>query len=431
VSPDTLDIDAHGRVLPHADEARRRLADRAGRFVLLPSSPDLLVARRKPAAGGAAPRPRCVLAGDLSAFPIADFIAFVHQSRLSGLLTASTGCVDRVLAFREGAVRGARSEAAGERIGEIAVRLGFVSAEQHAEAEQAVAASGGVLFGKILVQRGFLTPPALWKCLHEQVAAVFHAILMVREGVFTMVDDADVDLGTPLAVDTQSLLMDGIRRIDETSLFRARIPGPKACLRRRAPRSPITLQPLERSLLDLVDGRRTVAEIAQGAHVSEFDATKILYHLAEAGYVEAMSAATSPALSTPERLLAITAGMNAILAEIIAALPGAAASEPFLAGTRAFLADPASRFAPLWRMVLPGRDGSVDVATLLGNAAALRGEALTRLEASGDPARIVFDALRELMFFYLFQAGERLSRDADERLALAVKQRFDAFAEFR
>ena len=72
--------------------------------------------------------------------------------------------------------------------------------------------------------------------------------------------------------------MDGIRRIDEMSLFRARIPGPYAFLRRREPRRPMTLKPTEQTLLGLVDGRRTVAEIATAAHASEFDATKILYH---------------------------------------------------------------------------------------------------------------------------------------------------------
>ena len=83
---DFLDIDPHGRVAPLGDQVRRALADRAGRFALLPSTPDLLVARRTPPGGGAAARPRVTLSGDLAAFPLADFIAFVHQSRVTGLL---------------------------------------------------------------------------------------------------------------------------------------------------------------------------------------------------------------------------------------------------------------------------------------------------------------------------------------------------------
>src|SRR5512141_1296704 len=102
-----FDIDAHGRLAPLSDETRRALADRAGRFLLLPATADLLVARRTPAAGGVAPRPRCILAGDLAGFPIADFIAFLHQARLGGVLTVAADGAERSIAFQDGEVRSA------------------------------------------------------------------------------------------------------------------------------------------------------------------------------------------------------------------------------------------------------------------------------------------------------------------------------------
>ena len=425
--PLLLDIDAHGRLVPQDEEARRALADRAGRFLILPSAPDLLVARRRPAAGGAPAGPRCVVAGDMSAFPIADFVGFVHQSRLSGLLTVSSDGIDRSIAFKDGEVRGAQSEAPGERIGEVALRLGHLSPEQLAEAT-----GTGRPLGKVLVEKGFVSAPDLWKCLHEQVAAVFHAILISREGVFTMVDEPEPEIGTPLAVNTQSLLMDGIRRIDEMSLFRARIPGPQAFLRRREPKVPVTLKPQEVRLLDLVDGRRTLAEVARQAHQSEFDATKILYHLAQAGYLEASAEPVRSRRATAEeRIAAMVIGVNGILAEIAAAVAEVGGQEKFQAGTRAFLADPASRFAPLWTRVVPRRDGTVEQDTVLGNLGALKGAALARIEPSSDPARLLFDALRELMFFDLFQAGERLPRAVDDRLGRSVKARFEALGDLR
>ena len=426
-TPRQVDIDPHGRLVPRDDEARRLLADRAGRFLLLPSAPDLLVARRTPAAGGEAPPARCVLTGDLSALPIADFIAFVHQSKLSGLLTVSSAGVDRTVGFREGEVRGATSQAVGERVGEVALRLGYLGRDALAEA---VAAAKDKLFGKVLIEKGFLSPTDLWKCLHEQVAGVFHAILLSREGVFTMVDEPDVDLGTPLSVNTQSLLMDGIRRIDEMTLFRARIPGPQAFLRRKEPRVPVTLRPTEQALLDLVDGRRRVAEIAQAAHLNEFDATKVLYHLAESGHVEAVGGpAASPGAPQAERLEALAKDMNGVLQQITAALAAQGGIDGFLFGARTFLSDPAGRFAPLFRRVVPGRDGAVDAPTLLGNLALLEGAALRQIEPSGDAVRLLHEALRELVLFYLFQTSGRLPREADDTLAEDVKRRVEALAE--
>ena len=280
-----LDIDAHGRVVPQSDEVRRALADRAGRFLLLPAAPDLLLARRSPAAGGPAPRPRCMLAGDLNGFPVADLVAFLHQSRMSGVLTISAGGAERSLSLKDGEVRRAVSSLAGERLEDIAVRLGFATEQQIS-----AAAHSGKPLGRALVDAGVLGQNELWKCFHEQVTTVFHSILIAREGTFQLVDEDIGDRpGTPLAVNTQSLLMDGIRRIDEMSLFVARIPGPRAYVRPRRPSRAITLQPPEHAVLALVDGKSTVAEIAGRARLSEFDATKILYHLAEAGYVEAVA----------------------------------------------------------------------------------------------------------------------------------------------
>jgi hypothetical protein len=417
----TVDIDAHGRLVA-TDEARRSLGDRAGRFALLPSAPDLLVLARTPAAGGFAPVPRCVLAGDLSAFPIADFLAFVHQARLSGSLTVAAAGVERSIAFQRGEVRGARSAATGERIGDVALRLGYVTREQLDALEP-----GDRRFGQALVLEGHLSPSDLWKCFHEQVAVVFHAILLAREGVFHLLDEGDVQQpGGPLSVDTQSLLMEGIRRIDEMALFQGRIPGPTAFLRRREPPRPVTLQPPELELLALVDGRRRVADVAAAARLSDFEATKVLYHLAEAGYVEAVAAAApvpaAPAVG-PQQLGALASAANAALRDVLAAAQRSGAADELLAALRAFLADPSSRFAPLFHRVPLGADAAVEADVLLGNLAAIPAGSLRRLSPGGDAARFVREGLRELVFFALFQAGERLSRADDEALAAAVKAR--------
>lgn len=413
--PLLIDIDAHGRLVPQSDEVRRALADRAGRFVLLPAAPDLLVARRTPAAPGATPRPRCILAGDLSGFPIADFIAFVHQSRLSGLLTVAADGVERSITFQDGEVRSAQSTAAGERIGEVAVRLGYATEEQVARAT-----GGGRPMGKALSDSGVLGANELWKCLHEQVTAVFHAILLSPAGTFFLLDEEDEErFGAPLAVNTQSLLMDGIRRIDELSLFKARIPGPQAVLRRKQPPRPVSLRPTEVALLELVDGRRTLAQIATAAHLSEFDATKILYHLAEAGYVEALSGDVDTA-PPAEQVPAILAGMNGLLRGVTSAIPPGARAT-FLDAGKAFLAEGGGTFAPLLQGLVPAADGGLDEAGLASRLAALDRAALSRLETSGSANRGLYEALREVLFFWLFLAGERVGRDVDESLGRAVK----------
>ena len=412
-----LDIDPHGRVAPGSNEVRTALGDQAGRFEWLPSAPDLLVARRVPAAGGASPRPRILLCGDLAGFPIADFIGFAHQSRLTGVLhVVSTGS-ERAIAFKDGEVRSSRSSVAGERIGEVALRLGFITQPQLTQAmgEQR-------LMGTALVDHGFLTSDDLWKCFHEQITGVFHAILLLRSGSFWLLDDDRPDLSSaPRSVSTQALLMDGIRRIDELSLFRARIPGPAAFLRRRQPARPVTLQPVEQQLLGLVDGQRTVAQVAAAAHLGEFDATKVLYHLAEAGYLEAAEEAAVVVVNAQgPRLAALAEGYADLLRLVTAAVP-TPARPGFLADVAAQLRDPGAPFAPIFHGLAPAEDGAIAPSALVANVGGLQPP-----PPSAETPRLLAEALRELLFHYLFLAGERLPGPADEALGTVVRRRLTA-----
>jgi Domain of unknown function (DUF4388) len=412
-----LDIDPHGRVAPGSSEVRTALGDQAGRFEWLPSASDLLVARRVPAAGGASPRPRILLCGDLAGFPIADFIGFAHQSRLTGVLHVVSTEAERAIAFKDGEVRSSRSSVLGERIGEVALRLGFITQQQLTQAmgEQR-------LMGTALVDHGFLTSDDLWKCFHEQITGVFHAILLLRSGIFWLLDDDRPDLSSaPQSVSTQALLMDGIRRIDELSLFRARIPGPAAFLRRRQPARQVTLQPVEQQLLGLVDGQRTVAQVAAAAHLGEFDATKVLYHLAEAGYLEAAEEAAVVVVNAQgPRLAALAEGYADLLRLVTAAVP-APARPGFLADVTVQLRDPNAPFAPIFHGLTPAEDGAFDPVALVANVGGLQPS-----PPAGETPRLLAEALRELLFFYLFLAGERLPGLADEALGTVVRRRLTA-----
>ena len=392
-------IDAHGRVATRADDARRELADRAGTFELLPSAPDLLLAVRVPAFGGPSPAPGATLAGDLAAFPLADFMGFLHQARMTGTLTVLAGGGARAVSFKEGRVAGSSSQVRGERTAEVAARLGFP-----AEAT--------------------LPPNELWRVAREQVTAIFHAILTARDGVFYLVQGEDEAAGPALSLDTQAVLMDAVRRIDEMEHFRGRIPGGEVFLRRREPREPVALEPEEERLLALVDGRRRVLDLAREAHLSEFDATKILYRLAEAGYLEATSESLASGASA-DRSRAVLAGMNEVFREVVRAVGSHGATAPVLAEATAFLTDASSRYATLWRGITPEPDGSLDEDRVLVALAALDARESGKLDPRGDRPHILLAALRELMFFYLFQAGERLPRDVDEAISQSVKRRLE------
>src|SRR5262249_7343896 len=113
---------------------------------------------------------------------------------------------------------------------------------------------------------------------------IFHAIVLCREGAFLLIDQELEPSVHLVQVSTQSLLMDSIRKIDEMTHFRKRIPNPRVYVARRRA-SDGKLEKEEDRVLGLVNGERTVLELGQAAKLSEFDVTKIIFRLLEGGYV--------------------------------------------------------------------------------------------------------------------------------------------------
>jgi hypothetical protein len=405
-----IKIDERGTVVPDNEAAQGRLAEHAGRFYLAPTSPALLLGVRTPCAGGRAPQPRVVLAGDLSGIPLADLIAFLNQSRMTGILRVISPAGERAIVFKTGEVHGAASDDPADRLGEIAVRLGILERSQLERALAGNPPPGRI--GRLLVEAGLMQSHDLWRCLQYQVSEIFHGILLSQEGAFMLVDQVVEDHGS-VAINTQGLLMDALRRIDEMKEFRKRLPSSRAYVARVKPAS-AHMEPAERGVYDQCSGQRTVAEIAQSLRLTEFDATKMLHHLIEAGYVVAsptpQSAVVIPREPTSEEIVRV---FNFVFREIFGEVRKANVDTEFVEAANGALAQEADK-APMLRGLTLQPDGSLGPG-LLDN--------LSRMKiAASDGAQSLLNVLSELMFFLLFEAGERLPPSAADDLSRRVKQ---------
>ncbi len=403
-------IDQQGRVTAEDDAGQKRLAARAGRYYIAPTSPDLLIGVRAPCAGGQAAAPRVILAGDLAGLALADMVAFINQNRMTGVLRVIAPVGERAIIFRTGEVRGAASDDPADRLGEIAVRLGLV---ERSKMEKVITpGSHPTRIGRMLVEAGLMQPHDLWKCVQHQVSEIFHSILLSREGAFMLVDQEVEDKGAGLAINTQGLLMDSIRRMDEMKEFRKKLPSSRAYVVRKNP-ADAQLEPQEQQVYNLVNGERTVAEIAQLARLPEFDATKILHHLMGGGYVAASPTPVGAASRREPDAQEVLRVFNFIFKEILGEIRNVGMANEFVAAANAAIQGQAARTP-----VLKGATFSAE-GNLSDNI--LKSPALSRL-STVDAARTVHGALSELMFFLLFQASDLLEPQADEDLARRVKE---------
>jgi hypothetical protein len=429
-------VDQRG-ALSLADGQGSPLVGKTGYFRLQTTSPDWLLFLRSPAQGGLQERkPRIVLAGDAGTFPLSDLIAFLGQSRWSGVLRMSAPGAERSLLLKEGDVRSAASDSSADRIGEVMVRLGYVAREK---LDQVLNEAPPSRLGKVLVERGLIKAHDLYKCLNEQISEIFHGIMLAREGTFALIDQEieEKALTHNLSMSMQGLLMDSIRKIDELAQFRKRIPHGRVFVARKKP-SDGKLEPEEEALFKFVDGVRTVIDLGQASKVSEFEATRIVYRLLEGGYAVIAQAAIASA-PTPAPVPTTPSGVakspvvglvptldekkilnifNVIFREVRDEVAQRGNLEMFIASANAALKGNGVSTSPVLQGLAFREDGTLDDAVVIGQYHRLRTEG----HMGSEPLASLKQALSDVMFFLLFQAGELLESRADEDLARRVKE---------
>ena len=418
-------VDGAGQLIPQDSPAAAEMAQRQGEWALSATSPDLMVLLRVPPAGGVLERrPRIVLAGDCGSFPLSDLMAFVGQSRWSGVIKVTTPAGNRSLTLKDGEVRAAQSDSAADRIGEVIIRLGYASREQIDESLQNNPPSR---IGKAMVERGYLKSHDLFKCLTEQVAEIFHTMMLSREGAFVLVDPTPEDKPThTVNVSMQSLLMDSIRKIDEMAHFRKRIPHGRLRVQKKKA-SDGSLEPEEDMVLSLVDGKRTVHELGQASKLSEFDVTRVVYRLLEAGFASIIKDATAASAETtsdntataptrPSEAARIIAVYNLIFHEIRNEIEKRGHLSTFLSQANAAMQANTLTQIPVLFGLTFDNNGALNADRVSSQFESMKNQ------LGSEPLGALRTALSDVMFFLLFQAGELLEQHADEDLARRVKE---------
>jgi hypothetical protein len=260
------------------------------RYALLEVPSDLLVGLQDRANGllgeaRAVGTSSAALAGDLATFPPADLLNLLHNGERDGVLLARSEGFERAVVLVRGNVAWAVSSSPGERLGEVACRMGLV---ERARLQQIVRTQRDAMdrrrIGQLLVDSGAMKPADLQRAVRQQVIEIFLGLLVARSGAFVFLRGYDpARLPSNFALDTEALLLDGLRRVDEMELFRGRVSGLHVRPRRTGRASADELGEDAKLLLGACDGARTLAQIAAETALGELEATRNAYRLVVAG----------------------------------------------------------------------------------------------------------------------------------------------------
>lgn len=278
-------IDSQGVAHPIGTTAAGRMRARVGAYRLLPSPSHVVLMRftgedgRVDEGDGAIVR----IAGEIvSLGTICDILALLAQTGWRGILSVHSGDVIRQIYMGQGSVIGVTSSEPNEWLGQIMYRYGHVSQQDTARIDAQV--GEGRRFGEVAVSLGVLSKEQVYKAFAQQITEVVVAAMHVSDGTYFFLDGFDDGaLPTRQAVSVNSLLMDGVTRMDELAYFTEKIPTVE-----HVPAPTGSTDPARDELVAVlaqVDGSRSVREIGRLTGLGEFETVKKVYGLLQSHHV--------------------------------------------------------------------------------------------------------------------------------------------------
>ena len=241
---------------------------------------------------------RIGLTGDLKTMSLPDLLQWAGVGKKTGTLVLRNGPLQKGIYFRDGAVVGSSTNDPREYLGQFLLSQGIITEQQLKEAFDAQARTR-VMLGKILVHRGLVSEPKVVEILRFKAEETIYSLFLWTEAQFEFLEQqlppGDQVL---IAIGIESVLMEGLRRFDTSKIIRKVLPDNNVVLRHtdRALPPEIAGNAFPRRLYDLVDGRRTLADVILEAHSSEFTVCQALHVMVQKGFLAVLPAA-APAVA--------------------------------------------------------------------------------------------------------------------------------------
>jgi hypothetical protein len=222
--------------------------------------------------------------GNLKTMLPGELLQWLSLGQKTGTLTVSNGTVEKRIYFRAGRVISSASNDPREYLGQFLISHGFLSQDELMKAME-VQQQSGILLGKILVMIEAISEDDLQRLMRVKAEEEIYEIFLWPDGEFAFSDDELLAQEMiPLQIDVTGIIMEGSRRVDEWSRIRDLVPNDRVVpiISKKIDRD--DLDEVQSVIVDAIDGRRTVAEIAAQTRASRFVVSATLHSLMRRGY---------------------------------------------------------------------------------------------------------------------------------------------------
>jgi CheY-like chemotaxis protein len=266
------------------------------------AEPLLKVGERSPEAAPTSadlsdPRGKPAIRGILGMIPAGDVFQLLKFQAQTGILHLARGQAHVEVFMREGGIAFARAQNVDEEflLGRFLVETGALTA---GDLEVFLESRRGTtkLLGEQLVKTGHISKEQLLEALLRQTEALMYEALRWGEGEFAFYvteklppEAREADLHVPI----DGIMLEGFRRVDEWGMIEKEIKNFEMVLSPARDSTGVIkrveLEPDEKRILALVDGKRTVKDVVRNSRRSSFDVCKILYRLLSARIIRKRS----------------------------------------------------------------------------------------------------------------------------------------------
>lgn len=222
---------------------------------------------------------KAILQGDLSRIQLPDVLSFIAMIRESGKLVVRSGQLERGIHWKEGEIVFATSNSPEHSLGQFLLRNGKITQAQYEDSKRRVTPQ--VRHGKLLVQMGAISPKDLWWGVKNQVLEIMYSLFGWKEGDFSFYETADelAQERIVLQINTSSVIMEGIRRLDASARIKEKVPNLEIVFMKVPGVTPdfqdLDMSDTEIALYNNIDGKLDVRELTGRSDLTEFEVTRM------------------------------------------------------------------------------------------------------------------------------------------------------------
>ena len=232
------------------------------------------------------------LEGSIKEFGLADIFQLISLQKKSGVLAIHQNEISATINFFRGQIVYAVSSKREEegKIGRLLITASKLTEKEIGEA-LSIQNKTGDKIGQVLITSGFISKEELKEALEIQIKDVVFQILRWKEGWYRFdIQDTDSDKEHHVSVQTDFVLMEGIRMLDEWPYIESIIPSDGIIFSQnyKSDESQTLFSSLstnELLVFNLINGLRDIKEIVGMTQFSEFDVYKIFATLKVSGLI--------------------------------------------------------------------------------------------------------------------------------------------------